>query len=171
MRTLNGILILCPFLLVAVQAAHADGNPADLAESHRWSAAKFQGIQAAAASEPALVVLANHGAVQKNARGDRPMRIVDKEYSRGLYCHAPSRIVVRLPGPGARFTAIAGVDTNDQTTGGRGSVDFAVHVGAAEKFRSGVMHEGIPGNPVLVELGGATEFVLQIEETPDGIAG
>jgi alpha-galactosidase len=170
MRTLNRILILCPFLLVAVQAAHADGNPVDLAESHRWSAAKFQGIQAAAASEPALVVLANHGAVQKNARDDRPMRIVDKEYSRGLYCHAPSRIVVRLPGPGATFTAIAGVDSNDQTSGGRGSVDFSVHVGAAERFRSGVMREGMPGKSVRVELDGATEFVLQIEETPDGIA-
>ena len=98
--------------------------------------------------EPALVVLANHGVVQKNARAGRPMHIVDQEYSRGLYCHAPSKIIVRLPGPGARFTAIAGVDTNDQTSGGRGSVDFSVHVGAVEKFRSGVMREGMPGKPV-----------------------
>jgi alpha-galactosidase len=108
--------------------------------------------------------------VQKNARGGQPMRIGAQEYSRGLYCHAPSRIIVRLPAPGARFTAIAGVDTNDQTSGGRGSVDFLVLVGAAEKFRSGVMREGMAGKPVRVELDGATEFVLQIEETPDGIA-
>src|ERR1035437_8170730 len=167
---INLTLILCPLLIATAQAANVAAIQGELAEVWRWSAAKFEGRQLAPAVEPALVVLANHGAVQKNARGDRPMRIVDKEYSRGLYCHAPSKIIVRLPGPGARFTAIAGVDTNDQTSGGRGSVDFSVYVGAAEKFRSGVMREGMPGKPVLVELDGAVEFVLQIEETPDGIA-
>ena len=145
-------------------------NPAELTEARRWSAAKFEGVQPATGAEPGLVVLANHGVVQKNARGGGPMRLVDKEYSRGLYCHAPSKIIVRLPGPGARFTAIAGVDSNDQTSGGRGSVDFSVTVGGAEMFRSGVMREGVAGKPVLVELGGATEFVLQISETPDGIS-
>jgi hypothetical protein len=170
MRILKPTLILSLLSMVAAQGANIAVSPSELAEVRRWSAAKFEGRQLAPAVEPALVVLANHGAVQKNARGDRPMRIVDKEYSRGLYCHAPSKIIVRLPGPGARFTAIAGVDTNDQTSGGRGSVDFSVHVGAAEKFRSGVMREGMPGKPVRVELDGATEFVLQIEETPDGIA-
>jgi alpha-galactosidase len=62
------------------------------------------------------------------------------------------------------------VDTNDQTSGGRGSVDFSVKVGGVEKFRSGVMREGMPGKAVVVELDGATEFILQVEETPDGIA-
>ena len=166
----NLTLILSPFLLIAAQAANVAVSPAELAEARQWSAAKFEGKQLTPAAEPALVVLANHGPVCKNARGDRPMHLGEKEYSRGLYCHAPSKIIVRLPGPGARFTAIAGVDTNDQTSGGRGSVDFSVHVGAAEKFRSGVMREGMPGKPVGVELDGATEFVLQIEETPDGIA-
>ena len=170
MRTLRHALLLCPFLIVAALTASAAVNPAELAEARRWSAARFEGVQASAGAEPAPVVLANHGPVQKNARGGQPMHIVDKEYSRGLYCHAPSKIIVRLPGPGARFTAICGVDSNDQTSGGRGSVDFSVKVGGAEKFRSGVMREGMPGKPVLVELDGAAEFVLQIEETPDGIA-
>ena len=76
-------------------------TPAELAEARRWSAAKFEGVQSAPAAEPALVVLANHGPVQKNARGGRPMHLADKEYTRGLYCHAPSKIIVRLPGPGS----------------------------------------------------------------------
>ena len=98
------------------------------------------------------------------------MRIVDREYSRGLYCHAPSKLLVRLPGPAEVLTAIVGVDSNDQTSGGRGSVEFSVHVGGTEKFLSGVMREGMPGRAVKVELGGATEFVMQVDETPDGIA-
>jgi alpha-galactosidase len=163
-------VMLCPLLVVGAQGPGVVVRSPELAEARRWAAAKFEGVRSAAASEPALVVFANHGSVQKNARGGRPMHIVDREYTRGLYCHAPSKLVVRLPGPGARFTAIAGVDSNDNTSGGRGSVDFSVRVGGVEKFRSGVMREGMPGKPVLVELDGAIEFVLQIEETPDGIA-
>src|ERR1035437_7628049 len=167
---INLTLILSPLLIAAAQAADIAVSPAELAEARRWAAAKFEGRQLTPAAEPALVVLTNHGPVWKNARDDRPMHIGEKEYTHGLYCHAPSKIIVRLPGPGARFTAIAGADTNDQPTGGAGSVGVSVHVGATEKFRSGVMHEGMPGKPVGVELDGATEFVLQIEETPDGIA-
>ena len=96
-------LFLSLLSLLSAQAASVVVNPAELAEARRWSSAKFEGVPSAAATEPALVVLANHGPVQKNARGGRPMHIVDKEYTRGLYCHARSKIVVRLPGPGALF--------------------------------------------------------------------
>ena len=170
MRALRDPFILSLLVTIAARGAGVVVTPAELAEARRWSAAKFEGVPAAAAAEPALVVLANHGPVQKNARGDRPLHLGEKEYPRGLYCHAPSKLIVRLPGPGARFTAIAGVDSNDNTSGGRGSVDFSVKGGGGEKYRSGVMREGMPGKPVLVELDGVKEFVLQIEETPDGIA-
>ena len=64
------------------------------------------------------------------------MRIGQTEFTRGLYCHALSKIVVRLPSPGAAFTAVVGVDSNEQTGGGRGSVRFAVQVGETWlKFR------------------------------------
>src|ERR1035438_9095931 len=168
--SLRPILLLSLLVMISARAASVVVSPAELAEARRWSAAKFEGARSPAPAEPALVVIANHGPVQKNARGGGPMHLSDKEYTRGLYCHAPSKIIVRFPGPGARFTAIVGVDTNDQTSGGRGSVDFSVKVGGTERFRSGVMREGMPGKPVAVELDGATEFVLQIEETPDGIA-
>jgi len=81
MKTLRQALALCPLLIVAAQAANTAMNPAELAEVRRWSAAKFEGAQPAAVIEPALVVLANHGPVQKNARDDRPMHIVDSFYS------------------------------------------------------------------------------------------
>ncbi len=170
MTILVPVLMLCLFSGLAAPAANVGVTQSEMAEARRWTAAKFGGVQAAAAFESGLVVLANHGVVQRNARGGRPMHILDQEYTRGLYCHAPSKIIVRLPGPGARFTALAGVDSNDNTSGGRGSVDFSVRVGETEKFRSGVMREGMPAKPVVVELDGAKEFVLQIEETPDGIS-
>ena len=145
-------------------------TPDELAETRRWTAARFEGIVPVQPAERALLVRANHDAVQKNARGGKPLRLVDRQFTRGLFCHAPSKLLVRLPASGRTFTATVGVDSNEQTSGGRGSVDFSVSVEAAEKFRSGVMREGMDAKRVSVELGGATEFVLAVDPTPDGIA-
>jgi alpha-galactosidase len=141
----------------------------EMQEARRWVAAKFEQRQEVQAAQPALMVLANNDPVQKNSRTGRPMRIVDQEYTRGLYCHAYSNLVVRLPAPGKHFEAVVGVDTNEQTSGGRGSVVFVVRVGDQEAFRSVVMREGMVGVPVSVDLGGATEFVIEVEDAGDGI--
>src|ERR1035437_4905350 len=95
---INLTLILSPLLIAAAQAADIAVSPAELAEARRWAAAKFEGRQLTPAAEPALVVLTNHGPVWKNARGDRPMHLGEKEYAHGLYCHAPSKIIVRRLG-------------------------------------------------------------------------
>ncbi len=158
-------LVLLPLLVEAVSV-----TPGELAETREWAAAKFEGALPAHRREPGLVVLANHDPVQKNSRHNRPLLLAGQSYNRGLFCHAFSKLVVRLPGPGANFSAFVGLDSNEQTSGGRGSVDFSVSVGGAEKFRSGVVREGMPVKAVNVDLGGATEFILQVEETPDGIS-
>ena len=82
------------------------------------------------------------------------MRIGDKEYSRGLYCHAVSKVDVRLPGPGKSFTAVVGLDHNDDTAHGKGSVIFTVKVKDKVAFQSEVMRYGTPGREVNVDLGG-----------------
>ena len=142
----------------------------ELAESARWTAAKFKALTEPAKLGPGLYVLANNDPVQKNTRNGRPMRIVNTEYPRGLYCHAMSRIIVRLPGAGDSFTAVAGVDSNEQTSGGRGSVRFAVRVNDKDLFKSGVVREGMAGVPVKVKLDGAREFILQADDGGDGIS-
>lgn len=91
-----------------------------------------------AAPEQGLDVMANNGPVTENGRGPHLMKIGNREYSRRLYCHAVSRIELRLPGPGKRFTAVVGLDHNDNTARGRGSVVFRVRVEAVEKFRGEV---------------------------------
>lgn len=163
-------LIAAALLLTSLAVPAVSVNPEEIAEARQWTAAKFEGQQPPRPAEPALLVLANHDPVWKNGRGPRPMRIADKEYTRGLYCHAFSKIIVRLPSPGASFSALVGVDSNEQTSGGRGSVDFSVSVGGKEKFRSGVMREGMAGKEVNVDLGGAREFILQVDSTSDGIS-
>ncbi len=144
-------------------------SPDAMVETRRWVAAAFEGTVAPAPA-PGLEVLANYDLVQKNARFAKPLNLAGTKYARGLFCHAPSKIAVRLPGPGKSFSALVGVDTNEQTVGGLGSVVFAVQVAGQNAFRSAVLREGMPAVPVHVNLAGATEFLLEVNDSGDGIA-
>jgi len=145
-------------------------TPGEMAEARQWVSAKFEGMVKTEEPKAGLHVLANNDPVQLNARAGRPMKLADKAYSRGLYCHAVSKVVVRLPGPGKTFTAVVGVDSNEQTSGGRGSVAFSVSVAGDEAYRSPVLREGMPGVPVQLDLKGAIEFTLEVSDGGDGIA-
>ncbi len=145
-------------------------NPGEMAETRSWVSAKFEGVSPVPPLDPGLEVVVNYDAVQKDARFGKPLKIVDTQFRHGLFCHATSKIVVRLPGPGKAFQAIVGVDSNEQTSGGRGSVVFSVEVGGKEAFSSGLLREGTPGLPVAIDLAGATQFILQVTDADDGIS-
>ena len=142
----------------------------ELSDAARWTAAKFQASVETDKPGPGLYVLANNDPVQLNGRGGRPMRLQEQPHARGLYCHASSKVVVRLPADGAEFSAIVGVDSNEQTGGGRGSVRFAVELSGQVRFKSSLLREGMPGVPVNVALDGAGEFTLVIDDGGDGIS-
>ena len=153
------------------QAARAVApTPDETADARRFTAARFEAAEAPAQVEPGLLVLANHDSVALNQRGGKPLKIADKEYTRGLYCHAVSKVVVRLPAPGKTFSAAVGVDSNDQTRPGRGSIVFRVVIGDKEAFRSDVLREGMAAVPVTVDLAGAREFTLEVGDAGDGIS-
>ena len=162
------------FRLSAVTVA-----PEELATARRWVATRLDGRTPPPDTAPGLVVVANHDAVQKNARAGRPLKLVEREFTHGLFCHAASHLIVRLPSPGARFTATVGVDSNEQTSGGRGSVEFIVDVGGKNTFRSGVLREGmvalafqdtVPGVPE-AELPRLLERLYRVESSRSRSSG
>jgi hypothetical protein len=163
--------LLTALLLARVTVTRAiEVTPGEMAEARCWVAAKFQGMAQGDSAEAALVVLANHDPVLRNTRGEgRPLTIGKVTYARGFYCHAVSRVVVRLPRSGKTFSAVAGVDSNPQTDGGRGSVVFAVEISDKKTFRSQLMREGMAGVDVNVDLAGAKELALVVEDGGDGI--
>jgi len=165
----HGVLFTTIVLTFATVAAATTVTPDEMKEVGAWVSAKLKGAPPAKSTQAGLIVLANNDPVHKNARGGKPMKIGDKEYRRGLYCHAVSKVVVRLGEPAQSFAAIVGVDTNDQTSGGRGSVVFSVSAAGKVLFKSEVMREGTPAVPVKVDLGGVTEFTLDIGDAGDGI--
>lgn len=138
----------------------------ELATSHQWASAMFEGEDKTAPPDPGLQVIQNHDPVLKNGRFRKPLQLGDVQYTRGLFCHAPSKVIVRLPGPGKTFTAFVGVDK----AAGGGSVIASVGVGGKEAFRSDVLRGGEAGIPVTVDLAGAREFVLEASDAGDGIS-
>lgn len=145
-------------------------RPEELATAQRWASAQFAGEQVAVPLPAGITVIANHDPVQRNARNGRPLRLGDQQYARGFYCHAPSRLIVRLPSAGETFEAMAGVDLNEHTGAGCGSVVFTVRVGEQEALRSDVMKVTTPAAVVKVDLAGATEFILEVGDAGDGIS-
>jgi alpha-galactosidase len=145
-------------------------TPAELTEARKWAAAKFEGVTNSPEAKVGLEVLANNDAVQPNARNGKPLQLGNQQYARGLFCHARSKVVVRLTSPGKTFQAVVGVDSNEQTSGGRGSVVFSVVVDNKTAFKSELMHEGTRAVPVQVDLAGATEFAVEVGDGGDGIA-
>ncbi|MCY2952618.1 MAG: NPCBM/NEW2 domain-containing protein [Planctomycetota bacterium] len=150
-----------------IHAAAMAGD--EMRELQRWVAAKFDGDVQAAPPTWGLTVLANFDELCLNTRMGRPLTIGKAEYTRGVFCHAASKVAVRLPGPGKVFSALVGVDSNSQTRGGRGSINFSVMVAGKEQYRSKIMREGMPAERVSVDLGGATEFELAVGDAGDGI--
>ncbi|MCL2622644.1 MAG: NPCBM/NEW2 domain-containing protein, partial [Planctomycetaceae bacterium] len=131
-------------------------RPVDLTTRQNWVAAKLE-EQIAAPEEKTfgITVLDNHNSVQRNSSHEGAMiRLGEKTFARGIYTHANSHLVVRLPGPGARFSATFGVDNNHSTSGFRGSARFHVLIGDKEIFTSGIMRGGDAGIPISLDLDG-----------------
>ncbi|MEI2724450.1 MAG: alpha-galactosidase [Verrucomicrobiota bacterium] len=145
-------------------------SPVEMRKLQEWTTAKFGGDRPVSSPQLGLVVVTNFDELCLNTRMGQPLAIGKTEYSRGLFCHANSRLLVRLPAPGKAFSAFVGVDSNNQTRGGRGSIVFSVSVAGKEAFRSKIMREDTPAERLSIELGGATEFLLEAGDAGDGIA-
>lgn len=160
---------LAALLLPISGVAYAAPNPEEMSNLQRWTASKFEGVEKAEPPQACLRVLANNEPVQMNSRNGKPMQLGDKSYARGLYCHAVSKVVVRLPKPGKSFSATVGIDKNENTGGGSGSVVFSVTVDGKKAFDSGLLRPNMAAVPVQVDLGNATEFTLEVSDGGDGI--
>ena len=155
-------------ILPASSSSAVSPTPAEMKQLRRFVGAKFQGLPES--DLVGLQVLANLDRVQLNQRNGKPLQIADEQFTRGLYCHAHSRVVVRLPSPGKTFHAKVGVDSNDQTRPGLGSVVFNVLVGGKNIYRSVLMREGMAAQAVDVNLDGAKQFLLEVGDGDSAVS-
>jgi hypothetical protein len=95
------------------------------------------------------------------------IRIKDKEYARGIGCHANSEIVVDLGGQFKTFEADVGLQWSDGKSAG--SVVFQIFVDGKKVFDSGVVRENDPPRAVAISVEGAEELRLVATDAGDGI--
>lgn len=97
----------------------------------------------------------------------KPICLKGQVFDHGLGSHADSEIRVHLPGPGRRFTALAGLDDNPDTHNFcKTSVVFSVEIKGRTVWSSPALRIDSAPAKADVELGGATEFTLRIQ-APD----
>jgi len=96
-----------------------------------------------------------------------PLRIKDEKFDKGLGHHAPGAILVALDGQFSRFEAKVGVQKQDGTAG---SVVFKAYVDDRLAFDSGVMRQTDDAKEVSLQVAGAEELRLVVEDGADGIA-
>ncbi|MEW6746487.1 MAG: NPCBM/NEW2 domain-containing protein [Planctomycetota bacterium] len=97
-----------------------------------------------------------------------PLTIGERRFERGLGTHSVSRIRIHSPSPIKRFSAWIGVDHNERTRGGAGSVVFWIGSGKDTLYRSAVMRGGEPPARVEIETNGVTVLDLNVDDAGDG---
>lgn len=163
-------VVLLLFLMSSSTHA-ATVNKDEKLTAHRWVQKTFAGIHDNTPPKPGLEVLKNRDRVQKNSRYGKPLEIGGVKYARGLFCHAPSKVLVRLPAPAKSLSGVIGVDdgvlfdNHDWPSGPVWpSVVFAVQAGGKDLYRSEKLAGGVPATPIQVDLGGAQEITLCVEK-------
>ena len=97
-----------------------------------------------------------------------PLKIGSRAFEQGLGTHAVSHVRAYSPEPIERFSAWVGVDANDRTREGAGSVVFSISAKRRELFRSAMLRGGDEPLRVDVEVGGATVLDLHVGDAGDG---
>ncbi|MHB0960688.1 MAG: NPCBM/NEW2 domain-containing protein [Pirellulaceae bacterium] len=114
-----------------------------------------------------LKVAQDFGTLQKNRSvWEKPLIIGEQHFRRGVGTHANSEIVYQLDGKYGRFQAWAGPDMATF-----GTMCFSVVVDGQERWRSGKMARGDAPQRVDVDVTGAKELRLLVNDAGDNIMG
>jgi hypothetical protein len=99
-----------------------------------------------------------------------PMRIGSQSFQRGLGTHSVSHIRLYSPDPIKHLSAQIGVDNNERTQGGIGSVAFFVSANEKEIYRSKVFHGGQEPEKIEIDVDNANFLDLLVDDAGDGPA-
>jgi alpha-galactosidase len=99
---------------------------------------------------------------------ETPLILGDQSFAHGIGTHSVSHLRIHSPQPVARFSAWVGVDHNERTRGGAGSVVFCVATDKGELYRSDVCRGGEAPLRVEVDTQGARVIDLHVGDAGDG---
>jgi alpha-galactosidase len=97
-----------------------------------------------------------------------PLTIGDRKFAHGLGTHSVSRIRIRSPKAIERLTAWVGVDHNERTRDGAGSVVFSVASEQGQLLRSKTLRGGQAPQRIDLDTRGAKTLDLNVDDAGDG---
>ncbi len=148
-----------------------DQTPA-IATAEGWAERAFGQASDPVTRAPGLYIVVNRNATLRGKTvWDTPLKLSGREYEHGLYMDTPAKLRVVLPQPAENFEAVIGIDDNPSTQSNpaAGSVRFHVLVEGESVYDSEVLRLADGGQPISVPLGGAREFLLEVDDAGDGI--
>ncbi len=99
-----------------------------------------------------------------------PLKIGDMNFQRGIGTHSFSHLRIYSPDPIQQFCSWIGVDNNERTQGGSGSVSFSVIVDNKEIYKSQIMRGGQRAEKIKLDIHGAKIIDLHVDDGGDGPA-
>lgn len=173
------VLLFAPFVIAESYIPTAPPEDAVMAGAEEiqavtaWAERAFLG--APPADDPAIrldVLRQDHNVLRfGQSCMETPIKLGERDFEHGLGTHANSEILVHLPEGAKTFKAFVGVNNNDETRNGSGSVQFFVLSGDAVLYESPVKKGGEEGTELSVEVPtGAATLLLRADPTPDGVA-
>ncbi len=163
------MLPLLQVLLWLICVSHVIGADSQTVETeaiHRWAEAKFAARAEPLPAQSNLLLLLKPGAFDRKTIDGHPFLIAGETFSDGIAMRAKGEIQIQVPSGASRFQAILGVDSNDvgyYSNSGRGSVVASVLIGERILYHSPVLHEGLPGIPLNLDLHGTHQFSIRLE--------
>ena len=97
-----------------------------------------------------------------------PLTLSGEIYQHGLGVTSHAELWIDLAAKAKRFVSMAGIDDARKT--GHGSVSFEVWVDGAKRYDSGIVRPGDPARLVSVDLTGARQMILFVDDGGDGTA-
>ncbi len=175
-RSCSSAFLLMVLGLVPVGFADSRQSPTDSRQAmdmaQRWVDAKFLGEVDRGPAPSHLLAYFSSGTLGGNDVQGRPFRIASQKFTRGLYFPSDGKVHVVLDGPARSFAAVVGIDSNDlgyYSNVGRGAAVASIEVEGKTLFKTQPLREGMAGVPVKVDLNGASEFDLKVEDGGGGV--
>ena len=141
MKLINNALAFAAVLAVMVVPAFAASpSESDTLAAKQWVSAKFLDKEIPAEKKIPSIYVIEGGSIQIDGRNGKKLQVDSRQFDRGIYCEAPSKLLIKLPSAGAKFEASVGPDNNYDTMPDRTSLSFVVSVRDEEKYRSAVLN-------------------------------
>ncbi len=168
--TLFSVLILSAHMVNVVRFTYAvEPTPEEMRTTSQWSERVFNPPQTVTTEGNNVVVILSETFQTRFNKGKfGTIKIGEKTYEKGINAHANAVLEVRAAQGVKTFSAVLGIDHNETTSGGRGSVRCYVKCGGKTVYESPILHGGGKGAPMSVELNGVKTFQLVISDAGDG---